>query len=183
MDAVHIPPMPDWFASLIRPRKARWFWPIFATIVLSDCTTKELVVAELSDEPGSHQVLGEWVRFTLVYNRGASMNLSLGEASRIGFSLFAIVVLVVLFQHYRRAPQEARLKAAALALVAGGALGNLLDRLRSPRGVVDFIDVGIGDIRSYIFNVADIGVAIGAVLLAIALWREDRDQGRMETAS
>lgn len=42
-----------------------------------------------------------------------------------------------------------------LALVAGGAMGNLIDRLRSPRGVVDFIDVGIGDARFWTFNVAD----------------------------
>jgi len=74
---------------------------------------------------------------------------------------------------YRRTPPDARLRAAALALVAGGALGNLLDRLRSPLGVIDFIDVGIGDSRFWIFNVADIGVTVGALLLALVLWREE----------
>lgn len=63
--------------------------------------------------------------------------------------------------------------AAALALVTGGAMGNLLDRLRSARGIIDFIDVGIGDARFWTFNVADVGVSIGAVLLAMVLWRED----------
>jgi signal peptidase II len=67
----------------------------------------------------------------------------------------AILALLVL---YRRTAPEARLRAAALALVAGGAMGNLLDRLRSPLGVVDFIDVGIGDARFWTFNVADVGV-------------------------
>ncbi len=52
-------------------------------------------------------------------------------------------------------------------------MGNLLDRLRSPRGIIDFIDVGIGDARFWTFNVADVGVSIGAVLLAMVLWRED----------
>ena len=56
---------------------------------------------------------------------------------------------------YRRTAPDARLRAAALALVAGGAMGNLIDRLRSPRGVVDFINVGIGDARFWTFNVAD----------------------------
>ena len=57
-----------------------------------------------------------------------------------------------------------------LALIAGGALGNLLDRLRSVRGVVDFIDVGIGDSRFWTFNVADSGVTCGAILLMLVLW-------------
>ena len=53
---------------------------------------------------------------------------------------------------------------------------NLLDRLRSPRGVVDFIDIGIGDMRFYTFNVADMAVFCGAALLAYILMRRDRDE-------
>jgi len=83
------------------------------------------------------------------------------------------VAIMGLLLLYRRTPPDARLRAAALALVAGGALGNLLDRLRSPLGVIDFIDVGIGDSRFWIFNVADIGVTVGALLLALVLWREE----------
>ncbi len=49
----------------------------------------------------------------------------------------------------------------------------MLDRLRSSRGVVDFIDIGIGSHRFYIFNVADMGVSVGAVMLAYLLWRAD----------
>ena len=52
-----------------------------------------------------------------------------------------------------------------------GALGNLLDRIRSPRGVVDFIDVGIGDLRFWTFNLADVGITCGAVLLVLAFQR------------
>ncbi|HEX7024749.1 MAG TPA: signal peptidase II, partial [Gemmatimonadales bacterium] len=66
------------------------------------------------------------------------------------------------------------LRAVALALVAGGAMGNLLDRVRSPLGVVDFIDVGIGDTRFWTFNLADLGVTAGALLLAAVLWRDDK---------
>ena len=64
-----------------------------------------------------------------------------------------------------------RLAAAGLALIASGALGNLIDRLRSPRGVVDFIDVGIGDVRFWTFNIADVGITCGAILLVLALQR------------
>jgi signal peptidase II len=79
----------------------------------------------------------------------------------------------VLFLLYQRTP-DAALRAVALALLAGGALGNLLDRVRSARGVVDFIDVGLGDARFWTFNIADVGVSVGAVLLALVLWRDDR---------
>ena len=57
-------------------------------------------------------------------------------------------------------------------LIASGAVGNLIDRIRSVRGVVDFLDVGLADSRFYTFNVADSFVTVGAVLLAILLWRQ-----------
>jgi signal peptidase II len=63
----------------------------------------------------------------------------------------------------------------ALALAFGGAAGNLIDRFRSPAGVVDFIDIGIGDTRFWTFNIADSAVTIGALLLAWSLSREERE--------
>jgi len=154
--------------------KARFFWPILGTLVLADCSTKELVQTALTGNPGPHPLLGDWLRVTLAYNPGAALNLSLGGASRVVFGTIAATAVVALLLLYRRTPPTARLRAAALALVAGGALGNLLDRLRSPLGVIDFIDVGIGDARFWTFNVADMGVTIGALLLAMVLWRDEK---------
>ena len=54
-----------------------------------------------------------------------------------------------------------------MGLVAGGALGNLVDRIRWDRGVVDFIDIGVGMTRFWTFNVADSAITVGAILL---LW-------------
>ena len=65
---------------------------------------------------------------------------------------------------------------AALGLITGGAVGNLADRLRSPRGVVDFIDMGLGDYRFWTFNVADVGVTVGAALLLYILLRRSRQE-------
>jgi signal peptidase II len=154
--------------------KSRWFWPILGTLVLADCSTKELVETALAADPGPHPLMGEWLRVTLAYNPGAAMNLSFGAASRVVFGGFAMAAILALLVLYRRTAPEARLRAAALALMAGGAMGNLLDRLRSPLGVVDFIDVGIGDARFWTFNVADVGVTVGAVLLAMVLWRDEK---------
>lgn len=154
--------------------KSRWFWPILGTLVLADCSTKELVETALSGDPGPHPLMGEWLRVTLAYNPGAAMDLSFGDASRVVFGGFAVAAILTLLVLYRRTAPEARLRAASLALVAGGAMGNLLDRLRSPLGVVDFIDVGIGDARFWTFNLADVGVTVGAVLLALVLWRDEK---------
>lgn len=153
--------------------KARCFWPILATLILADCSTKELVETALVANPGPHQVVGDWLRVTLAYNPGAAFStLSFGGASRPVLGLIAVIAVLILLQLYRKTHPDAALRASAIALVAGGALGNLLDRIRSPRGVVDFIDLGIGDLRFYTFNVADLGVTVGAVLLAMVLWRD-----------
>jgi len=163
---------------MFAPRKARWFWPVFATVLLADCSTKELVVSALASKPGPHPVIGSLFRLTLAYNPDAALNLSFGGGSRLIFAALALFALVALFRMYQRTRADAALRALALALVAGGALGNLLDRVRSARGVVDFIDLGLGDARFYTFNVADLGVTFGALLLALVLWREDAGRRR-----
>jgi signal peptidase II len=105
------------------------------------------------------------------------MGLSLGGYSRAGFALTAAVILVVLGVLYRRTAESDRFSALALSLVTAGALGNLTDRLMSSRGVVDFIDVGIGNSRFYTFNVADAGVTCGAILLALLSLRGSKKGG------
>lgn len=152
--------------------RARVFWPIFAGWVVVDFVSKRLVEARLTPHVES-SVLGDWVRFTLTYNTGAAMNISLGGASRVAFTGLALVMLAVIFGMYRHTRANETAQPIALALIAGGALGNLLDRLRSAKGVVDFIDVGIHDSRFWTFNVADAGVTCGAVLLMIVLWRTE----------
>ena len=82
-------------------------------------------------------------------------------------------VLLVLVRVYRGTAPRARLAAAALGLACGGAIGNIFDRLRFPLGVVDFIDVGIGSHRFWIFNVADVGINLGALMLMFVLLREE----------
>ena len=123
-------------------------------------------------------VLGDVFRLTYIYNPGAAFGLHLGAYSRYIFLALTVVAVVILFQWYRGTPVEDRLRLAAIASVTGGALGNLIDRVRSHRGVVDFLDVGFGALRWPVFNVADIAVTTGAILLAISLYREEQ---RLET--
>ena len=156
-------------------RKALVFWPLVSLLVLADCTTKQVAAELLEPEHVPHEVIGDVVRFTLAYNQGASFSVSLGEHTRWILAALAISVLTLLMVQYRKAASHDRMLALALGCIVAGASGNLIDRLRSPRGVVDFIDIGIGDLRFYTFNVADVAVFCGAVLLALLLMRRDRD--------
>lgn len=160
----------------MRNRKALVFWPLVSLLVLADCTTKQVAAERLEPEHVPHEVLGDVVRFTLAYNEGASFSVSLGEYTRWILTALALGVLTVLMMQYRRAASHDRSLAIALGLIVAGACGNLLDRLRSPRGVVDFIDIGIGDVRFWTFNLADVAVFCGAILLAHLLIRRDRDE-------
>ena|SRR5690349_2440288 len=159
--------------------KAKAFWPLLLLLVFADCTTKRLAEEHLVPEHLPHPIVGNVVRFTLAYNPDAAFSFSLGEHSRIGFTVLAVAVLVVLGSVYRSTAAQDRLQAIALAMVAGGAIGNVLDRFRMPggtyRGVVDFIDIGLGGWRFWTFNLADVGVSCGAVLLALLLLRRGRE--------
>ncbi len=146
--------------------KASAFWPVVVTVLAIDFVSKRMAETQLLPLYTPHEIVGNFLRFTLAYNKYAAMGLSLGDYSRIGFAVIAAIVLVVLAAFYRKTPSSSAASAAALALVAGGALGNLTDRIMSSRGVVDFIDVGIGSTRFYTFNVADAAITCGAILLA-----------------
>ena len=133
-----------------------------------------IAAAALSPQHIPHEIIGNYLRFTLVYNPGAAFGLNLGIYSRWIFMALTVGALVILGRLYQATRQGDLVRRIALALVCGGALGNLIDRVRSATGVVDFIDVGVGDLRWPTFNVADMAVSIGAFLLAWVLWGEER---------
>ncbi|GJG85574.1 hypothetical protein tb265_07550 [Gemmatimonadetes bacterium T265] len=150
------------------------FWPLAAALVLADCTSKRAIedAAPLVGVP--RPVLDDVVRFTLAYNQGAAFSTHFGPYQRWVLIALTLAILGGLARLYGRIARAGGPGVVGLALVAGGAAGNLLDRLASDRGVVDFIDVGVGAARFYVFNVADAGVSVGAALLAYALWRGER---------
>jgi len=128
-------------------------------------------------------VFGEWFQLRLVYNPGAAFDLDLGSYSRWIFLLIAMGAVVFLTRLARQTAPADRFRLVALGLVAGGAAGNLVDRIRSPLGVVDFLDVGIGALRWPTFNVADMGVTCGAVALALSFWLEDARRSRASASA
>ncbi len=147
---------------------------VVGTVLALDVITKLWVVSTLSLHQ-SVPVLGDVLRLTYTHNPGAAFGINVGEHSRIFFLVLALAALVVLALLYRSTPATDRVRLFAISLVAAGALGNILDRLRYERGVVDFIDVGIGGARWPIFNVADMAVTTGAILLLITFYMEGHD--------
>ena len=159
----------------------RLFWGTAAAIVVSDFVTKLLAEGLLARRlPLS--VIGEWVQLRLVYNEGAAFGLDLGEYSRWIFFTLAILALIVLGSMVRSTRPGDRFRLVALALVCGGAAGNLIDRIRSAQGVVDFVDIGLGTWRWPTFNVADSAITVGAIALALSLWQEGREQQQAKEA-
>jgi signal peptidase II len=163
------------------PERRMFYWAALVTVVL-DLITKVIAEATLLRTPGI-SVFGDWFQLRLVYNQGAAFGLHVGPYSRWIFFTIALVAVFVLTRMSRSSPVGDRFRQIALGLVAGGAVGNLIDRVRSPRGVVDFLDVGVGALRWPTFNVADIAVSCGAIALAISLWREDARRPEAESAS
>jgi signal peptidase II len=150
------------------------FWPVVAVVAFIDVVTKTLAVRLLVPQRVPHEMFGDVVRFTLVYNPGAAFGIHVGPYSRWVFMTLTVVALAILAWLYQSTREGHVSRTLALALVCGGAIGNLIDRVRSDLGVVDFIDVGFGDSRWPTFNLADMAVSTGAFLLAWVLWEDDR---------
>jgi signal peptidase II len=153
----------------------RLFWSVAGVVLVADLITKVVAEAYLARRLPL-EVFGEFVQLRLVYNEGAAFGIYLGEYSRWIFFTLAVIALFVLGSMVRATRPGDRLRVWALALLCGGATGNLLDRLRSPEGVVDFLDIGVGLRRWPTFNVADSAITVGAIALAVSLWLEGRAQ-------
>jgi len=119
-------------------------------------------------------VIGDFFQLRLVYNPGAAFGIHVGPHSRWVFMALSIAALGVLGSMLRSTQSGDTIRVNALALICAGAAGNLVDRFRSPRGVVDFLDFTFGDWHFPTFNMADTAVTCGALLLAWSLWNEGR---------
>lgn len=137
------------------------------TALILDQLSKLVVVDTLTPyEP--LPVLGDVVRLTYIHNRGAAFGLTLGGP--VIHTVVAIAALGLLAWMLKTLPSTARLQRSALAMVLGGAVGNIVDRIRLQE-VIDFVDVGFGDLRWPVFNVADSFVTVGVLLLALTYSR------------
>ncbi len=159
------PPVQDQPAAAGRPH---WlaFLGLAAVVLVLDQLTKAWLVSFLA--PGQAvDVIGDLVRLVHSQNNGGLFGLLRGQA--LPFGLLSLVVVGLLVMYHARSGRN-RYLSITLGLLLGGALGNLIDRLRLGY-VVDFVDAGFGGLRWYTFNVADAAISFAILLLlAASIW-------------
>lgn len=147
-------------------------WPvvIVLSVLLADQISKILALRYLA-ETESVTVLGRFLKFTLVYNEGGAMGTNLGSST---YYLIASILILLFVLYYIYLVRRDRIMAFTLSFVAGGALGNIVDRIRLGK-VVDFIDVDMPDVslfgreleRWWTFNIADSAITCAIIVLLV----------------
>lgn len=151
---------------------------LIAATVGCDRVTKHVATAELADQP-TQSLFADIVRLTYEQNTGGFLSLgaSLPEGARtalftIGTGIILACAVLVAF----RLPRG-RWQSAGLALFIGGGLSNWIDRILHG-SVVDFLNIGVGSLRTGIFNVADVAIMTGIALLLFVELTNDKKQAR-----
>lgn len=143
----------------------RWLW-LSALVIFLDHLSKFFAAKNLALKAPVE--LTSWLNLILAHNTGAAFSF-LGDAGgwqRWFFAVLAGVVSIALIIWLTRLPKKVIWLPCALALILGGAIGNLIDRIRFGY-VVDFIDFHIGTWHFATFNIADAAISVGAVMLLI----------------
>lgn len=153
---------------------------IITTILSLDIITKHLIVINFG-YGDRVDFLGGFLRISLVYNEGGVFGILQGHKTL--FLIVSIVVLTLMVVYYIFEKNKSLLFSISMGLIVSGALGNIIDRLVPGRpGVVDFISIGIdGLYRWPSFNVADSSIVVGAALLVIVFYKEERKRKTKES--
>ncbi|MFB7880219.1 signal peptidase II [Brevundimonas diminuta] len=152
---------------------------IALAVIVLDQLTKAWVLSAIGVEHITHipdgfriaEVAPPVFNLTYVLNTGVSFGLFGGGAGRWILSVFSVVVAGLLAWWATRA--DRRLLIAAIGLVMGGAVGNVIDRIRFG-GVVDFLDFSGTGLFPWIFNIADSGITVGIALLILDSFLSER---------
>ena len=149
------------------PLRGFLFLGVAAAVVVLDQLTKRMAEERL-ERSGVRSVpfpvLSDYFRFTYVENRGAAFGLLQDQTAF--FVLVGVIVIGVIAASYRYLPRSGFMLHLALGLQLGGAIGNLIDRVRQGY-VVDFVDFGYQSNWWPVFNVADSAIVVGVALLAL----------------
>ena len=154
----------------MKPRRLALIAGVAVAVFVLDRITKAAVVANLQLNE-TREVVGDYVRISHVRNTGAAFGL-LPERTTL-LSVLSVFAVVAILYYYRTMTMRSPFIAITLGMQLGGAIGNLVDRLGQGY-VVDFVDVGVGSVRFWSFNVADSSIVVGIALVTFLLWIEER---------
>ena len=153
------------------------YFAVAAIVVILDQASKR-IIWEAYKQTGGTDLIDGFLRISLSKNAGAVLGILSGSrALLISVTILSVIILILFAHRMRFAPVSKRI---CIGLIFGGAFGNLIDRIATGE-VLDFIDMGIGSYRWPTYNVADIAVTVGAVLLIYGFIRHPGKE--METES
>jgi signal peptidase II len=161
---------------------------LFAVLGLSvgcDQATKQIANATLKGEP-MRSFLGDTFRLVWATNEGAFLSLGANLPPAMRFFVLTAAVGLLLLGIVIFTAVSSKLNShqvSGYAMIAGGGLSNWVDRARHDGSVVDFLNLGIGRLRTGIFNVADLAILAGIGFLLFAGWKHDRDEKAKQKAA
>jgi signal peptidase II len=170
----------------MKVNKVFFYWKIAylmlaGAIVMIDQTTKSWAVSRLRFD-GPMEVIPNFLNFTYAFNTGVAFSLlnDHGDPGRWGLSIVGIIAGVLVLYFFWRTPRSDDRMLGALVLLLAGIIGNVVDRIRLGF-VIDFIDVQFGSWHYPTFNVADISIVTGAVIMIIDTFRTKKNQAVEKT--
>lgn len=164
-------------------RRALIFFSVFTASVVLDQVTKQWAIEVLKPRPPS-SYLGDTFRLVFATNEGAFLSLgaNLPPALRTALLSGAVGILLLALTVYALTSRKVSMtEAVGYALIASGGGSNWADRLRFNGSVVDFMNMGLGSLRTGIFNVADLAIIAGIVVLFFTSKKQTRAEGAAET--
>jgi len=161
-----------------RARRALWLIPLLLVQIGCDRATKDLAQSELLGER-PQRLLGGLVKLVYVENTGAFLGLGGELGEQLRFWLFTVVIgigLTIGLLYLLGKRQLSLFASLAGAMVVAGGLGNLIDRVVQDGRVTDFVQLGVGPLRTGIFNVADVQIMAGAAMIAWLAYKTPRQE-------
>jgi signal peptidase II len=163
------------FSAATVKKNLKIFISVLIVALLLDQITKIIVISVVNPFDPPRDIIGSLIRFKLAFNPYGVFSIQFGPK----FLYYVLNVLGISAFTFIGLTQESRIGAAVWAMIIGGALGNFLDRLRM-KYVIDFIDMGLGNYRWYIYNLADAFITVGIVILiARELFARKPDQTKI----
>jgi signal peptidase II len=155
---------------------------VAALVIIIDQTGKYLVAANLPVGGAWSPFPGPDPFFQIVYTYNTGVAFGLFKDLGVVFIIVPLIISGVIVYYARRVQPDQKLIAFALGLMLGGALGNVIDRIRFGGGVLDFFEVGIGSFRNA-SNFADWSIVAGVFVWALAMFLDERKQKQVQAAA
>jgi signal peptidase II len=159
-------------------RRLPVFLAVFLGQVVLDQWTKQLATANLKNSP-AHSWLGDTFRLQYATNEGAFLSLGANLPANARYWVLTIgvgLLLLALCVYALTNKKIDLVQVGSYSLIASGGFSNWVDRARFEGSVVDFMNMGIGSLRTGVFNVADVAILVGIGVLFLQGWREEKKQ-------